>query len=390
MIYLDYNATTPVAPSVADAMLPFIRDRFGNPTSSHGYGRDAKEAVETARKQVARLLGAQPSEIVFTSGGSESNNTVIKGVAHTLRNKGTHIITSQIEHPAVLEPCRFLERNGYQVTYLPVDEYGMVSPVDVEKSLTNGTILVTIMHANNETGTIQPIADSASICREAGVLFHTDAAQSVGKIPTRVDELGVDFLSVAGHKLYAPKGIGALYVRDGLSIEPLIHGAGHESGRRAGTENVVFVVGLGVACEIARSLSGDHAVKDLTDRLYRELKAQFGDGVRLNGHPENRLPNTLFISFLGYAPADVRAALTDVAVSGGSACHSSAMTVSPVLQAMGVSAEEAGVTIRFSLGRYTTDEQISAVLGKLATLRRGRSEGARSVEESVTRTAPKP
>jgi cysteine desulfurase len=376
MIYLDYNATTPIDPTVAGAMLPFIHRNFGNPSSTHEPGRTAKAAVEEARKQIASLLGANSSEVVFTSGGSESNNTVIKGVAFTFRDKGNHIITSQIEHPAVLNPCRFLERNGYQVTYLPVDRYGAVNPADAEKAISDKTILVTIMHANNETGTIQPIRAIADICRKAGVLFHTDAAQSVGKIPARVDDLGVDFLSVAGHKLYAPKGIGALYIRNGISIEPLIHGAGHESGRRAGTENVIFEAGLGKACEMAESLKADHSVKDLTDHIHQELMALFGDAVRLNGHPENRLPNTLFISFLGYAPADVQEALAGVAVSAGSACHSGSTTISPVLQAMGVSPQNAGVTIRFSLGRFTTDEEIGAVLGKLAKLKNARSEGA--------------
>lgn len=368
MIYLDYNATTPIDKAVAEAMLPYIHGNYGNPSSSHDLGKTAKVAVEKARKQVADLLGANPSEIVFTSGGSESNNTVIKGVAYTFRDKGKHIITSQIEHPAVVNPCRFLERNGYQVTWLPVDRCGTVNPADVENALTPGTILVTIMHANNETGTIQPIRVIADICRKAGVLFHTDAAQSVGKIPTRVDELGVDFLTIAGHKLYAPKGIGALYIRNGISIEPLIHGAGHESGRRAGTENVIFEVGLGKACEIADALRDDHSVKSLTDRFYQDLKSLFGDRVKLNGHPEERLPNTLFISFIGYSLADVQQALTGVAVSTGSACHSGTTAISPVLAAMGVTPNDAAATIRFSLGRYTTESEIQSVLKDLSPL----------------------
>lgn len=251
MIYLDYNATTPIDKEVAEAMLPYIYGNYGhygNPSSSHAMGITAKTAVKKARKQVAKLLGSAPSEILFTSGGSESNNTAIKGVTYTYRDKGNHIITSQTEHPAVTSPCRFLERNGYRITRLPVDQYGSVNPADVEKAITAETILVTIMHANNETGTNQPIRAIADICRKAGVLVHTDAAQSVGKIPTEADELGVDFLTIAGHKLYAPKGIGALYIRDGITVEPLIHGAGHESGRRAGTENVIFEVGLGKAC----------------------------------------------------------------------------------------------------------------------------------------------
>ena len=368
MIYLDYNATTPIDKAVAEAMLPYIHGNYGNPSSSHELGKTAKAAIEKARKQVADLLGASPSEIVFTSGGSESNNTVIKGVAYTFRDKGKNIITSQIEHPAVINPCRFLERNGYQVTWLPVDQYGKVNPADVESALTPETILVTIMHANNETGTIQPIRAIADICRKAGVLFHTDAAQSVGKIPTRVDEIDVDFLTIAGHKLYAPKGIGALYIRNGISIEPLIHGAAHESGRRAGTENVIFEVGLGKACEIAHTLRDNHSVKSLTDRFYRDLKSLFGDRAKLNGHPEERLPNTLFISFIGYALADVQQALTDVAVSTGSACHSGTTAISPVLAAMGMKTEETAATIRFSLGRYTTESEIDSVLKDLSPL----------------------
>lgn len=368
MVYLDYNATTPIDKEVAGAMLPYIYDNYGNPSSSHAMGKTAKTAVEKARKQVAKLLGADPSEILFTSGGSESNNTAIKGVAYTFHEKGNHIITSQIEHPAVANPCRFLERNGYRVTWLPVDQYGRVNPTGVENALTAETILVTIMHANNETGTIQPIRAISDICRKAGVFFHTDAAQSVGKISARVDELGVDFLTVAGHKLYAPKGIGALYIRSGITIEPLIHGAGHESGRRAGTENVIFEAGLGKACEIADALRDDHSVKNLTDRFYRDLESLFGDRVKLNGHPAERLPNTLFMSFIGYSLSDVQQALTDVAISTGSACHSGTTAISPVLAAMGVQPDKAAATIRFSLGRYTTDSEIDSVLKTLSPL----------------------
>src|SRR3989339_239546 len=368
MIYLDYNATTPIDKSVADAMQPFLYEHFGNPSSGHAYGLRAREAVETARGQVADLLGAKPSEIVFTSGGSESNNTVIKGVAHTLRGKGNHIITSQVEHPAVLNPCRFLEKNGYEITYLPVDKYGSVSPDNVAAAITKKTTLLTIMHANNETGTIQPISKISSICRQKGVLLHTDAAQSVGKIPTRVNDLGVDFLSIAGHKLYAPKGIGALYIREGVSIEPLIHGAGHENGRRAGTENVVFDVGLGKACEIASELMEVKTIQALTEYFLNELRKHFGDKIRLHGHPIVRLPNTLYIGFWGLTTDAVLTALDDVAVSTGSACHSGATSISSVLKAMGISESDAGATIRFSLGRYTTQTEINAVLGKLSKI----------------------
>ncbi|GAB6179644.1 hypothetical protein JCM14036_09630 [Desulfotomaculum defluvii] len=269
MIYLDYNATTPIDKSVAEAMLPYIYEMYGNPSSCYPLGLYSKQAIEQARAQVADLLQCHPQEIVFTSGGSEANNMVIKGVAHTYRHKGDHIITSPIEHPAVLNPCKYLERLGYQISYLPVDEYGMVDATALEELLTERTILVTVMHANNETGTIQPIADLAKICRKHKVLFHTDAAQSVAKIPTHVDELGVDFLSIAGHKLYAPKGVGALYIRKGTAIEPLIHGASHEFGQRAGTENVVLDVALGQACQIAKTALTTSDLKLLTDYLMK-------------------------------------------------------------------------------------------------------------------------
>lgn len=365
MIYLDYNATTPIDQTVADAMLPFITENYGNPSSSHQMGQTAKKAVENARSQVADLLGADPSEIIFTSGGSESNNTVIKGVAYTFREKGNHIITSQIEHPAVVNPCKYLERNGYNVTWIPVNKYGEVNPKDVEDAITDKTILVTIMHANNETGTIQPISEISQICKKANVLFHTDAAQSIGKVPTKVEELGVDFLSVAGHKLYAPKGIGALYIKKGIELEPFVHGAGHESGRRAGTENVIFDVALGTACELVSDDSAIAQVKNLTDTFYQQLQELFGDTLRLNGHPENRIPNTLYVSFVGYSLASLQNALNGVAVSTGSACHSDKTSQSPVLKAMGVKDDVESATIRFSLGRYTTKEEIDTVVNKL-------------------------
>lgn len=365
LIYLDYNATTPIDKVVAGAMLPYIHDNYGNPSSNHEYGLCAKKAVETARQQVANLIGADQSEIVFTSGGSESNNMVIKGVAYSYQNKGNHIITSQIEHPAVLNPCRFLEKNGYEITYLPVDSNGSVSVSDLEKAITPRTILVTIMHANNETGTIQPITDISTICRQYKILFHTDAAQSIGKISAKVNTLGVDFLSIAGHKLYAPKGIGALYIRDGISIEPLIHGAGHENGIRAGTENVIFTVGLGRACEIAESMLDDNKVRDLTLNFYRKLQSVFRNKIRLNGHPENRLPNTLYISFLGYTTSEMLAVLPGIAISTGSACHSGDIKISPVLKAMGVKEDEVSAAIRFSLGKFNTQEDIDITIKNL-------------------------
>jgi cysteine desulfurase len=368
MIYLDYNATTPIDKEVADAMLPYLYGNFGNPSSTHELGIAAKNAVEHARVQVALLLNCSPEEIIFTSGGSESNNTVIKGTAFTYKNKGSHIITSQVEHPAVINPCRFLEKTGYEVSYLPVDEYGMVNPSDVEKLINDKTILVTIMHSNNETGTLQPIEEISKICEKNNVLFHTDASQSIGKVPVDVKRLGVDFLTVAGHKLYAPKGIGALYIRSGINIEPLIHGAGHEGGRRAGTENIVLEAALGKACEIAADALKESGIKQLTEYFYKELKDKFGDRIRLNGHPEKRLPNTLNISFIGYNGHEILGSLSGVAASTGSACHSGMTAISPVLKAMGVPGEAARGAIRFSLGRYTTKDEIDTVIDQLVKI----------------------
>ncbi len=367
MIYLDYNATTPIDPQVAEAMIPYIYESFGNPSSSHQLGQTAKNAVEHARGQIARLLGCSREEILFTSGGSESNNMAIKGTAYTLRQKGDHIITSTIEHPAVLTPCKHLEKQGYSISYLPVDENGIIQISELEKAMTDRTILVTVMLANNETGTIQPIQEISRICRKHGVLLHTDASQAVGKIPVLVDELGVDLLTVAGHKLYAPKGIGALYIRKGVNVEPLIHGAGHESGRRAGTENVIFDVALGKACEIAGEHLKDHTLKELTDYFYSGLKSIFHDQIHLNGDPVNKLPNTLNISFLGHNGSDVLDMLgKDIAASTGSACHSGLISVSPVLNAMGTPHETARGAVRFSLGRMTTKEEINTVLERFA------------------------
>jgi cysteine desulfurase len=365
MIYFDNNATTPIDPQVAKAMEPYIYEHFGNPSSNHILGFRNKMAVEKARGQIASLINCSPEEILFTSGGSESNNTAIKGVAYSFKHKGKHIVTSQIEHPAVLNPCKFLERNGYEVTYLPVDKYGMVNPADVEKAITEKTILITIMHSNNETGTLQPIEEIGTISRRHNVLFHTDAAQSLGKVTMDVQKLGVDFLTVAGHKLYAPKGIGALYIKKGIQIEPLIHGAGHENGRRAGTENVIFDVALGEACEIAKEHLVNDEVRKLTDYFYARLKESFGEKIVLNGHPEKRLPNTLNISFIGHSSLDIIEKLNNIAVSTGSACHSGLTTMSPVLKAMGVSEEVGLGAIRFSLGRFNTIEEVDEVVSQL-------------------------
>lgn len=367
-VYLDYNASTPIDPVVAAAMKPFLEGHHGNPSSGHWASVTAKTALETARSQVAALLGCHCDEIVFTSGGSEANNLALKGVFCALRHKGEHIITTHIEHPAIIEPCRFLECLGARVTHLPVDSTGRVDPDDLRKAITPRTILVSVMHANNEVGTIQPIAECAQIAREHGALFHTDAAQSVGKVPTDVNQLGVDLLSVAGHKVYAPKGVGALLVRRGVPLEPLIHGAGHEGGRRAGTESALLAVGLGKACELACDLSPMDRLTALRDHFWRELQRRFGNRVVLNGHPTQRLPNTLNVSFVGRIGAEILAQLDGVAASTGSACHSGRIELSPVLKAMGTPPEIGMGAIRFSLGRQTRDTDIDHVTARLASV----------------------
>ncbi len=367
-IYLDYNASTPIAPSVAAAMRPLLETAFGNPSSGHWASRPAKAALEHARSQVAALLGAHSDEIVFTSGGSEANNLALKGSYFALRGERDHFITQATEHPAILKPLAFLERLGAKVTYVPVDGFGRVDPDEIRRAITPRTALITIMHANNETGTIQPIGEISAVAREHGVRFHTDAAQSIGKVATRVGDLGVDLLSIAGHKLYAPKGIGALYIRRGVALEPLIHGAGHEHGRRAGTESALFAVGLGEASALAQNLAPVQNVCALRDRFWQALQQRFGNAIQLNGHPEHRLPNTLNVCFVGRIGADVLAHLDGVAASTGSACHAGRVELSPVLAAMRVS-EKAGMgAIRFSLGRGTTTLEIDAVIAKLTAL----------------------
>jgi cysteine desulfurase len=367
-IYLDYNASTPIDPAVAVAMRNHLKDHYGNPSSGHWAAAPARAALETARAQVAALLGCRADEVVFTSGGSEANNLAVKGVFFALRDKGDHVITGAIEHPAIVAPCRFLQRLGASVTFLPVDRYGLIDPDDVRRAVTRRTILISIMHANNEVGTIQPIEEVSRIARERGVLLHTDAAQSVGKIPTDVNELGVDLLSVAGHKLYAPKGVGALFVRRGVSLEPLIHGAGHEGGRRAGTESVLLAVGLGAACELARDLAPMERLRALRDRFWRALKMRFGDRVLLNGHPDRRLPNTLNVAFIGHVGSEILARLDGVAASTGSACHAGRVELSPVLEAMGIAPEVGIGAIRFSLGRNTALAEVEHVVDELADL----------------------
>jgi cysteine desulfurase len=373
-IYLDYNATTPVDPDVFRAMLPFLGSatgaglgHFGNPSSSHSLGQAAHAAVERARGQVAALLGAQADEIVFTGGGSEASNLAIKGlVLQRPRGlfgrwaRGAHVITSAVEHPATAEPCEFLRRLGCRVTVVPVDRHGLVDPNDVKKALARDTVLVSIMHANNEVGTIQPIREIAEITRRQRVRLHTDAAQSVGKVPVNVEELGVDLLTVAGHKLYAPKGVGALYVRRGVQLEPLIHGAGHESGRRAGTENVPYLVALGTACEIAgKSLpAAAERLQSLRDRLWQRLQAGLGSRVVLNGHPQRRLPNTLNGGFLNHIGSELLAKVPQVAASTGSACHEGKVTRSPVLCAMEVPLQSNEGALRLTVGRFTTEDEV--------------------------------
>ncbi len=360
-IYLDYNATTPIDKEVADAMKPYLYDLFGNPSSSHSYGAKTKMAVENARKQVAKLLNCSSSEIIFTSGGSEANNYAIKGYAYANSHRGKHIITSTIEHPAVFEVCKYLEKQGFQVSYIPVDEDGIVQIDNLEDAITSETILVTVMHANNEIGTIQPISEISKICKKHNIIFHTDAAQSVGKYPTDIKELGVDMLSIAGHKLYAPKGIGALYIKDGIVLEKLIHGADHEQNKRAGTENVLEIVGLGKACEIAGRDLGKNLLhmKEMCDLLHKNITDKVKD-VKLNGHPDLRLPNTLNISFYGIE-ANVllnEMELNDIAASAGAACHTDSIDVSPVLTAINLDQNFAMGTIRFSVGRKTTKDEI--------------------------------
>jgi cysteine desulfurase len=365
-IYLDHNATTPLLPEVLDAMLPYLREHFGNPSSGHVYGRRARLAVDRARGQVAALLGASRGEIVFTSGGTEANNLAILGVAAQAAEK-THIVTSVIEHPATAEPCRLLQRQGYEVTWLDVDDRGSVSAEELAAAADEKTALVSIMHANNETGTIQPIAAVAAAAHAAGVLIHTDAAQSAGKISVNVDELGVDLLSLAGHKLYAPKGIGALYIRAGTRVEPLLRGAGHEGGRRPGTENVASIVALGAACEGALRTLEEEAlrVRGLRDSLWEQLAAQV-PGLSLNGHPEARLPNTLNVRFPGAAGSAVLVGAPSVAASTGSACHEGGERASAVLLAMGIEPEAALGSVRLSLGRQTTAEHVADAAAALA------------------------
>jgi cysteine desulfurase len=379
-IYLDYNATTPLDPAVVEAMLPYLREHYGNPSSTHVLGKTAHAAVEQARQQVAQLLGAQADEIVFTGGGTEASNLALKGsVFVKLRGffgrwaRGAHVIISAVEHPATTQPCEFLKRLGCRVTVVGVDGQGLVDPDAVGKALERGTTLVSIMHSNNEVGTLQPIKEIAALTRPRGVLLHTDAAQSLGKVAVDVNALGVDMLTVAGHKLYAPKGVGVLYVRRGLTLEPLLHGAGHEGGRRAGTENVPYVVALGTACTIARQSlpEATHKLRALRDRLWQRLRDGLGERVVLNGHPEKRLPNTLNASFVGHIGSELLEKVPEIAASTGSACHEGKVSQSPVLCAMAVPPKIGQGALRLTVGRFTTEEQVDRAAEALIRAAKG-------------------
>lgn len=361
VIYFDHNATTPVHPEVFKAMEPFYKEEFGNASSLHAKGRLARSAVDNARSIIGAFLGTGAEDIIFTSGGTESDNIAIKGACWANQNKGNHIITSRIEHSAVLATCKFMEKNGFKVTYLPVDKYGMVSAGDLKKAITDKTVLVSIMHANNETGTVQPIKELAEICREKRVLFHTDAVQSFGKLAIDVNEMQVDLLSLSAHKIYGPKGIGALYIRKGVKITPLSHGGHHERKLRAGTENVAGIVGLGKAVELAAAdrENKNKRLAALRDRLYKGITESLGD-VSLNGHPTERLPGTLNLSFRYIEGESImlNLDLQGVCVSTGSACTSGTLEPSHVLTAMGVKPEITQGSIRFSLGEGNTEEEV--------------------------------
>ena len=364
-IYLDYAATTPIHPEVVRAMLPYLSDAFGNPSSIHSFGQEARAAIEEARDKIAALIGARSKEVVFTCGGTEADNLAIKGIACANRNKGNHIITTAIEHHAVVESCKFLQRQGFEATYLPVDSYGLVDPRDVKKAITDKTILISVMHANNEIGTIEPIAEIGKIAQGKGIYFHTDAVQTVGHIPVDVNELGVDLLAMSAHKLYGPKGVGALYVRKGTKIIPLLHGGEQERGYRASTENVPAIVGFGEAVAIAHRELGEEAkyLVPLRNKLIEGLMGCI-DHIHLNGHPTQRLPNNVNVSieFVAGETMLLNLDLQGIAASTGSACSSGGMEPSHVLLALGLSPNLADDSLRFTLGRETTDEEIDRVL----------------------------
>ena len=360
-VYFDYNATTPIDLEVAIEMKPYIETHYGNPSSSYLIGRNNKEAIDRARKQVASLIHCKPEEIIFTSGGTESNNYAIKGIAFASTDKGKHIITSAIEHPAVNQVCHYLQTLGYDITLLPVDTYGQVNPKDVENAVRKDTVLITIMHANNEVGTIQPIREIATIAQQKNITLHTDAAQSMGKIDTNVSTLGADLLTIAGHKLYAPKGIGALYIKRGTNIQNLMHGAGQESGNRPGTENVIQIVGLGKACEIAKRdfEKNSKNMRSTRDRLLNGFNQHLGDKIHVNGNLENCLPNTLSISFDKVEAHTLASFISnEVLISTGAACHTGSIEISSVLKAMNIDLATATGTVRISTGKFTTSEEV--------------------------------
>jgi len=367
-IYLDYAATTPTHPEVVKAMLPYFTDDFGNPSSIYSYGQEAKGAIEEARIQVAELIGARDKEIVFTSGGTEADNFAIKGMAFANENKRDHVITSSIEHHAVIETCKFLEKRGFKITYLPVDEYSLVDPGDVKKAITNKTILISVMHANNEVGTIEPMVEIGKIAKEAGIYFHTDAVQTVGHIPVDVNALEVDLLSMSAHKLYGPKGIGALYIRKGTKLASFIHGGEQERRSRAGTENVPGIVGLGRAAKLARQemIEEMERLTSLRDKLIKGILERI-DHTHLNGHPSRRLPNNINVSvdFVEGESMTLNLDLEGICASTGSACSSSNLEPSHVLLAMGLSHEQAHGSLRLTIGKWTTEEEIEQVLDVL-------------------------
>ena len=367
-IYMDHNATTPVHPKVLDAMLPYYKENYGNASSVHAFGREARLAMEEAREKVAELIGAQPREVIFTSGGTESDNFAIAGVAFENSKKGKHIITSLVEHHAVLNTCKHLETHGFRVSYLGVDRYGMIDPDDMRKAITDDTILITVMYANNEIGTIEPLQEIGKIAKEKGIILHTDAVQAVGKIPVNVDELGVDFISISAHKLYGPKGIGALYIRRGTRVEPLIRGGHHEHNRRAGTSNVPSMVGFGKAAEIAGSDMEEEGKRqwNLTERLKDGLQAEL-EYVYANSHLTERLPGTMNLSFdfLEGESIVLNLDTKGVAVSTGSACTSGSLEPSHVLMALGLPPATAQGAIRFSLGRANTEADVDYVVAEL-------------------------
>ncbi len=368
-IYLDYNATTPIAPAVREAMEPFLSEYYGNPSSSHALGRACREAIEDARSHVARLIGADSDEIIFTSGGTESNNLALCGV---MWSDGPpwrgHLVVSAFEHPSVSEPARFLRRLGFSVTVAPCTAGGLVDVEAIECALRPETRLVSVMHANNEIGTIQPIRQIAALCRDRGILVHTDASQSIGKIPCSVAELGVDLLTVAGHKMYAPKGIGALYVRRGTALDPLLHGAGHEGGLRPGTENTPYIVGLGRAARLVVEQLDEQQVRmaQLRDRLFEHLQAEISRPLVVHGAISPRLPNTLSVSFPGVSATELLRRIPELCASTGPACHSGSVSLSPTLAAIGVTTEVARGTMRLSVGWYTSVDDVDRAADLLA------------------------